>query len=241
SLFNYMSDPDFVRELTLGRRGVTWDYDENGVPRMNEYGQEQLDAYKAGSPSPDNYFVRWGSFDRMPSNWPMLRDNTTHPDGYLVDFATISRDYMRSTMTNGIALDMCEHYGMELPTDAHYRAGGMDFRNDCGEAISSVITSLDREQLRILSSAEKILKDRSVELILAETDEEAAAIRENTVREIKDLGEPDVFRAYQEKWDAAAAVIVPRVLQAQKTNGIQPYTPDQYADRLTGQTEEEKP
>ena len=38
-----------------------------------------------------------------------------------------------------------------------------------------------------------------------------------------------------------AAVIVPRVLQAQKTNGIQPYTPDQYADRLTGQTEEEKP
>ena len=241
ALFNYMADPDFVRELTLGKRGETWDYDENGVPRMNEYGQDQLNAYKAGSASPDNYFVRWGSFDRMPSNWPMLRDNTTHPDGYLVDFATISRDYMRSTMTNGIALDMCEHYGMELPTDAHYRAGGMDFRNDCGEAISSVITSLDREQLRILSSAEKILKDRSVELILAETDEEAAAIRENTVREIKDLGEPDVFRAYQEKWDAAAAVIVPRVLQAQKTNGIQPYTPDQYADRLTGQTEEEKP
>ena len=48
-LFNYMCDPDFVRELCMGRRGETWDYDEQHVPRMTEYGQEQLDAYKAGT------------------------------------------------------------------------------------------------------------------------------------------------------------------------------------------------
>ena len=240
SLFNYMSDPDFVRELTLGRRGVTWDYDENGVPRMNDYGQEQLDAYKAGNASPDNYFVRWGSFDRMPSNWPLLRDNTTHPDGYLVDFATISREYAAATMTNGISLDMCRHYGVELPTDAHYKAGGMDFRNDCGEAISSAITSLDKGQLRILSSAENLLSEAQVDLILAETDKEWEKIRDDTIRKIEDMGEPDVFRAYQEKWDAAAAVIVPKVLQAQKANGIEPYTPEQYAGRTGEGTEEEK-
>ena len=54
------------------------------------------------------------------------------------------------------------------------------------------------------------------------------------------MGEPDVFRAYQEKWDAAAAVIVPKVLQDQKANGIEPYTPEQYAGRTGEGTEEEK-
>ena len=235
-----MCDPDIIREMTLGKRGETWDYDEEGVPRMNEYGQEQLDAYKAGSSDPDNYFVRWGSFDRMLSNWPLLRDNTTHPDGYSIDFATITRDYTASTMTNNISLDICDHYGTELPTDAHYKAGGLDFRNDCGEAISSVITDLDRNQLRILAGAENLLNDVQVDLILAETDEEWKKLRDETIRKMKDMGEPEVFEAYQEKWDAAAAVIVPKVHQAQAANGITPYTPEEYADHMGGRTEEKE-
>ena len=236
-----MCDPDIIREMTLGKRGETWDYDEEGVPRMNEYGQEQLDAYKAGSSDPDNYFVRWGSFDRMLSNWPLLRDNTTHPDGYSIDFATITRDYTASTMTNNISLDICDHYGTELPTDAHYKAGGLDFRNDCGEAISSSISSLDREQLRILADADAILEETQVDLILAETDGEWEAIRDQTIQKLVDLGEPEVFKAYQPKWDAAASVIVPKVMEAQIANGIEPYAPEQYADRLKEGTEEPQP
>ena len=138
-LCNYMYDPDFVRELTLGRKGETWEYGADGVPKMTEYGQEQLDAYKAGSTDPDNYFVQWGSFDKMPSNWPLLRDNSMHPDGYMVDFATITREYEIATMSNNISKDICEHYGVELPSDAIYQAGALDYRNDCGEAITSCI------------------------------------------------------------------------------------------------------
>ncbi len=73
-------------------------------------------------------------------------------------------------MTNNISLDICEHYGVELPTDAHYKAGGLDFRNDCGEAISSSISSLNRDQLHILTEAEGILDNVLVDLVLAETD-----------------------------------------------------------------------
>ena len=233
-LFNCMYDPDFVRELTLGRQGETWDYDADGVPRMNEYGREQLDAYKAGSTDPDNYFVRWGSFDKMPSNWPLLRDNAIHPDGYLVDFATITREFKAATMTNNISRDICEHYGVELPTDAFYKTGGLDFRNDCGEAISSCLSSLNRDQLRILSRADAVLKDAQVDLILAETDGEWEKIRDETIRELIDLGEPEVFKAYQKKWDAAAAVIVPMVQKTQIRNGIEPYAPEDYADHGAG-------
>ena len=240
-LFNYMCDPDFVRELTLGRRGETWDYDEDGVPRMNEYGQEQLDAYRAGSTSPDNYFVKWGSFGTMPSNWPVLRDNTMHPDGYMVDFATITREYEAATMTNNIQKDICEHYGGELPTDAFYKAGGLDFRNDCGEAISSCLSSLNRNQLHILANADALMEDVLVDMVLAETDEERLAIQDETIKKLIDLGEPEVFKEYQKKWNEAADVIVPLVQQAQIRNGIEPYTPEDYAERMQGDTEEQKP
>ena len=240
-LFNYMCDPDFVRELTLGRRGETWDYDENGVPRMNEYGQEQLDAYKAGSTDPDNYFVQWGSFDVMPSNWPVLRDNSTHPDGYPVDFVTITREYQKATMTNNISRDICEHYGVELPTDAFYKAGGLDFRNDCGEAISSCMSSLNRDQLNILAEAEAVLQEAQVDLILAETDEKWEQIRDETIRRLVALGEPAVFEVYQKMWNDAADVIVSLVQQAQIRNGIEPYTPEDYGDRLDDKTEVQEP
>ena len=240
-LFNCMCDPDIMREVCLGRRGVTWDYDAEGVPRMTGYGQEQLDAYNSGKASPDNYFVQWGSFSKMPSNWPLLRDNARHPDGYLIDFATITPEYKAATMNNNISLDICEHYGVDLPTEAHYQAGGLDFRNDCGEAVTSCMSSLNREQLRILVDSEEIINDVEVDLILAETDEEYNALRDETIRKLIRLGEPEVFKAYQQKWDAAAAVIVPLVREAQTANGIEPYTPEQY-ERYSGpETEGQQP
>ena len=65
---------------------------------------------------------------------------------------------------------------------------------------------------------------------LAETDEEWNALRDETIQRLIDLGEPEVFKAYQQKWDAAAAVIVPLVHQAQIENGIEPYTKEQYGN-----------
>jgi hypothetical protein len=118
---------------------------------------------------------------------------------------------------------------VELPMDAFYKAGGKDFRNDCGEAISSTIIGLERDQLHILAEADEILEDVRVDLILAETDEAFDAIREDTIQRLVELGEPEVFEAYRQKWDAAAAVIVPLVRQVQAANGIEPYTPEQYA------------
>ena len=236
-LFNYMCDPDFLREVCLGRKGETWEYGEDGVPRMTDYGREQLDAYRKGSNSPDNYYVRWGSFSDLPNNWPILRENMMHPDGYLLDFVTLTREYGMSTMTNNIARDICQHYEVELPLDAHYKVGGLDFRNDCGEAISSCMNGLDKKQLRILAGAENILDEAKADLILAETDEQWKTVQEETILKLNELGEPEVFRAYQQQWDAAAAVIVPIVLKKQAENGIAPYTPDR--DEKNPETEAE--
>ena len=227
-LFNYMCDPDFLRDVAMGERGVTWDYDAEGVPRMTEYGQEQFDEYRKGNAPDDNYYIQWGTFDDLTGAWPLLRDNVIHPDGYPLDFVTTTRDYVKETMKNNISKDICAHYGVELPTDAFYQAGGLDFRNDCGEAITSCMSSLSREELRTLARAEEILNSVWVDLALAETDEEWNAVQDKTIRQLIELGEPEVFKVYQRQWNAAAAIIVPLVREAQLANGIEPYTPEQY-------------
>ena len=227
-LFNYMCDPDFLRDAAMGEKGVTWEYDADGVPRMTAYGLEQLEAYRTGKAPSDNYFVRRGTYSTLTNKWPLLRSNMPHPDGYSLDFHTISREYAIETMHNNISLDICEQYGVELPSDAHYKEGGLDFRNDCGEAITSCMNSLNRDQLNILASAEGILKDIWVDLVVADTAEEWRSIQNDTIRILEDLGEPEVFRAFQRQWNTAADIIVPLVSQAQKKNGILPYTPEQY-------------
>ena len=227
-LFNYMCDPYFLREAIMGQQGITWDYSADGVPRMTEYGQEQLDAYRAGEAPEDNYYVRWGTYGDIQGAWPLLRDNVMHPDGYPLNFASISREYEMENMTNNISKDICAHYGVELPTDAFYQAGGLDFRNDCGEAITSCMSSLTREELHILAKAEQVLDDVWVDLTLAETDEEWNTLRDETIQKLIELEEPDVFKSYKQQWDAAASIIVPLVREAQIANGIEPYTPEQY-------------
>ena len=88
------------------------------------------------------------------------------------------------------------------------------------------------------ASAEDLLEEVWVDLTLAETDGVWTAIRDRTIRELIALGEPEVFTAYRQQWNAAADVIVPLVRQAQIANGIEPYTPEQYKGHGTAGTEE---
>ncbi|MBQ1311770.1 MAG: extracellular solute-binding protein [Blautia sp.] len=240
-LINFMADLDFLRDAAVGQKGVTWDYDENGVPRMNEYGQAQLDEYMQGSPSPDNYYVQWGVFSGLTDRWPMLLKLAKHPDGYPLDFVTTTREYMIDNMTNNISKDICAHYGVELPTDAHYNLGAMDFRNDCGEAITSSLSSLSRDQLQILKEADAIMESTWRDMCVAETEEEFLRIRDETIQKVIATGEPEVFREYQKMWDAAAAIIVPLSQQVQRDRGVEPYGPEDYESRFTGNTEEKQP
>ena len=90
------------------------------------------------------------------------------------------------------------------------------------------MSSLNRDQLRILTDAEALLGDVRVDLCLAQSDEEFAALRDATIDKLIEMGEPEVFEAYRQQWDAAAAIIVPLVWEAQVENGIELYTPEQY-------------
>ena len=116
----------------------------------------------------------------------MLLRLATHPDGYPLDFVTTTREYMINNMTNNISKDICEHYGVELPTDAHYELGMLDFRNDCGEAITASLSSLNREKLQTLKEADEIMESTWRDLVVAETQEEFNRIREDYTGRFKE-------------------------------------------------------
>ena len=82
--------------------------------------------------------------------------------------------------------------------------------------------------------------DVRVDLCLAKDEREFNDLRDDTIRRLIALGEPEVFTAYKQLWDAAADVIVPLVREAQIANGVQPYTPEQYKNHGAG-TEEIAP
>ncbi len=239
-LINFMADPYFLREAAVGRQGETWDYDEYGVPRMNEYGQAQLNEYMQGNPAPDNYYVQWGVFGGLTDRWPMLVKVAKHPDGYPLDFVTTTREYMISSMTNNISKDICAHYGVELPTDAHYKLGALDFRNDCGEAITASLSRLSQDQLQILKEADAIMESTWIDACVAETEEDFIRIRDETIQRVIETGEPEVFREYKQMWDAAAAIIVPLSHEVQRARGVEPYTPEDYEGRIAQDTKEEQ-
>ena len=80
----------------------------------------------------------------------------------------------------------------------------------CG--ISACIVDLNADQPDVISAAEGILYAALVDLICAETDAAFDAIWADAIQRLTEPGEPEVFRAYQAKWNAAAEVIVPLVI-----------------------------
>jgi len=149
--------------------------------------------------------------------------------------------WLMEQTAKGIWNRICAHYGVELPTDAHYMLGARDFRNDCGESITASLSSLSRDQLQILKEADAIMESTWRDLCVAETEEEFNEIRDETIQRVIATGETDVFRAYQKMWNAAAAVIVPLSHEVQRSRGVEPYTPEEYAGRFYEDMEENRP
>lgn len=228
-VINYFYSTDFMREAYMGEQGVTWDYDENGVPQMNEYGKEQFAASRDPSRNNEsNYYYNLGG---RITNATGYNDNIIHPkDGYPLNFYTLSREYSVEHM-NGLYKDVAEWYGVELPMDAVYAAGNFDFRNDCGEAIDSLMsTALDSDQLKIITSAQEILDSYQADLIMCESQEEFDALKASILEEIAATGEADVFAAYQAEWNRIRDIMVPILTELNEANGIPSYTAEQYGD-----------
>lgn len=217
-VFNLMYDLDFMRWVYSGDQGVHWDYDENGVPHMTEYGIESKangDAFWSTDEGAGGHGERW---------WHMFGYNpaTKHTDGYPLDLA-MTRDVAIAAQTPKSKL-ICDAYGVEYYADAYEIE--KDYRNDLGEPISSTITDISTADKRILAECDSLLEASMATLIMSETDEEFEANKAEVLEALEELGEPEVFQRYKEKWDASKEIMMAKHAEFMAANGYELYPVD---------------
>lgn len=217
-VFNLMYDLDFMRWVYSGDQGVHWDYDENGVPYMTEYGIESKtngDAFWSTAEGAGGHGSRW---------WFMFGYNpaTKHTDGYPLDLA-MTRDVAIATQSAKSKL-ICDAYGVEYYADAYEIE--KDYRNDLGEPISSTITDISTADKRVLAECDSLLEASMATLIMSETDEEFEANKAEVLEALEELGEPEVFQRYKEQWDASKEVMNAKHAEFMAANGYELYPVD---------------
>ena len=61
----------------------------------------------------------------------------------------------------------------------------------------------------ICTLCDDVLKSHMADLIMAESDEDFAAIQEDMLKEIEELGEPACWDWYNTKWEEAREIVQP--------------------------------
>lgn len=194
--FNFVYDEDFNRLAYSGEQGVTWDYDENGVPHLFE---EALADRRNGGEYWTMAHQGGKEYGFRITYLSGFNPGVRHSDGYPVDLS-FNRESAIKLMDN-VDRDMCEFYGQDYILDV-YAAVQRDFRNDLGECIASCMVDIPSEKLRIIQACQDIFEVGKATLTFCETQEEYDAAVKELQAEIRATGEEEVFAWYKEQWDA---------------------------------------
>lgn len=197
AFLNEMFDPDFAREMYSGKQGVYWDYDENGKPVVFE---EALALYGANN-------LPWNTSWTLPLT--PYSGTSTHPDGSFYDL--FSEEQYRGLTLSPMQKDYCEHYGVSYMGEAQKKlveAGEtIDMSNDRGQAISSGVSEIPSDIKRIMDACNDICERAMPDLIMAESDEEFAAVQAEVIAELEEAGVNTAWEWAQEAWSTSKALV----------------------------------
>lgn len=191
---NYLYDPDFERLIYSGVQGKDWDYDENGIPSLTE---ESIAARAAGdlywSEAGNGYGYRWHVVNAY-------NPAVTHPDGYPMDLSYTTETLTK--MQTAQQLEFCEQFDVDFWLEAFKNVGTQDFLHDAKSLIVSSIIDIPMDIKRTLETCNDIMYTAMPKLIMAENDEEFAAIRDEVLKELADVNEEAAWEWYCEAWQA---------------------------------------
>ena len=105
-VLEYLSTDDGARLVDSGVQGVTWDYDENGVPTLTD---EIIEAYNNWS----DVFVESRIQDGAFSTLTAMGNGELHSDGYQVNLFMTEQVYTREL--SACDQDYCDYYGVSYP------------------------------------------------------------------------------------------------------------------------------
>lgn len=213
-LMNYVYDPDFNRTAYSGVEGKDWNYDENGVPHMTE---EAIAARAAGEP----YWNNDGNgYSKRQWMFSAYNQAALHPDGYPMDLAMMPDTLIDAQ--SDLMRDFCEVYEVEFWHDAFPKIGAKDWRNGA-EQIVAALTEIPMDVQRVLSTCDDIMYTAMPSLIMAEDEEEFAALRDEVLAELAAADEETAWNWFSEQWVEPRAFFVDLLAEAVPAAGLELY------------------
>lgn len=189
---NYIYDLDFVRLSYSGIQGKDWDYDENGVPALTE---ASIASVAAG----DEYWALNGNgYGQRFHAFSAYNPAVLHTDGYPLNLAMKPDTLIASQ--DPMMQELCEAYDVDFWYDAFVKVGAKDFRNSA-EQIGAAITEVPMDVQRILTTCNDILYTAMPMLVMAQSDEEFASIREEVLAEIEAADQAEAWEWYRNAWE----------------------------------------
>ncbi|WP_168120564.1 hypothetical protein [Paenibacillus sp. HB172176] len=194
-LINFLNSYDGIRLLQSGIQGVHWDM-VDGKPQMKE------EVLKAAASGDDKVKKEWGlQFD---VNFAGISPGETHPDGAPLSLFNTTEAWKLS-MT-AADKDFAEHYGAETKNDVYInlKEEGKFFDISTWKTgINALLESPPDDIKRIGTQLEEIWLRGAPSAILAKTDEEFEAAKQDTLKKLKAAGSEKYWAWYQEAWENA--------------------------------------
>lgn len=206
-VIDFFHDPDVIRTIYNGKKGVDWDYDAEGKPYLTEKYFNDLTTYGQGT---DEYILATGIQGQF-TEWTIYQGGAMHPDGYPYNLERMTEN--RAKVLNPLLKDVAETYGQPTHADAMMQVvkdgKSISVVGDYGQMIATGINAVPMDIKRIMDECAKICEMAIPELVMAETDEEFAEIQTRLLGELEAADEATAWAWAEEQFNAVKAEMEP--------------------------------
>lgn len=193
-LFDFLFSEDGARTIMNGPKGITWDYDENGVATFT-------DDCKAKMKENPDYLVEQGAnrylgiIGQDYDAYAISEGN----EGTYIDLR-LQEDYVKENMTEADK-DYCEHYGVETPLEV---STSRENQSTIYEGYINLMpaekpTNIQRSMTKITDYLQQAVPD----MVLSGSQEEYDQKFSEIQSELKKMGYDEVTEYFSDAWETA--------------------------------------
>lgn len=211
SVLNYISNPDYIRTVFSGVKGVQWDYDANGVPVL-------FDETIAARSANDAAWQLTGFGRGTVAHWNIAQPTSYHPDGYSFDL--MEEPANRAKGLSKLHQDYDTYYNVVYPgqalVDLVTAGKTIDLSSDYAQTVSVGVNNIPLDIKRIMDACNDIMYRAMPKLVMAESDEAYAAVQQEVFQDLKDAGEEQAWAWCNENYNKVRDQVKPIFDQARE-------------------------
>jgi hypothetical protein len=208
-LINIMQDPDTIRAVYSGFKGVQWDYDAKGEPYL-------FDKTIDGVAKLTDEIVKLGIVD-PPRQLIFGQPTTRHPDGYFMDLTREPSYRSKRLGLSPIFLDYADFYNVPYPSAAMLKnvenGRTIDMSHDFVQLISVGMTNIPLDIERIIQNLNQILYRSLPRLITAESEAAYRNAQQQVLAELRAAGEPTAWEWVRTNYNKYKALTDPVIAE----------------------------